>query len=444
MGKYFGTDGIRGEVGTPPLTPAMISALAVSAARWIRAGAPGRREVVVGHDTRASSYWIWSVLCGSFSAMGIDTVYLGIDTTPGVAAETRAREAVLGIMITASHNPFTDNGVKLFGHDGFKLSDDIQMQIEAMMDEAGTPSARADQLGHLEEVEEATAYDRQIEALMAPGTLSGMKLVVDAAHGAVAPRVPGVFRRLGADIEWIGADPTGLNINLGVGATHPEAVAARVIETGAYAGVAFDGDADRLIMVDETGQQVDGDQLIGLIATKWHQGGKLRGGGVVTTVMSNLGLERHLGAMGLNLLRTQVGDRNVVAAMREGGFNIGGEQSGHVVMLDRTMTGDGLVAALEVLDIARKDGRPFSQIAHVFEPVPQKLINVRYNGHDPLQADSVQAAISAASQALAGSGRVFVRKSGTEPLIRVMAEANDPGELDKALHEVVNAIRAAT
>lgn len=443
MGKYFGTDGIRGPVGTSPLTPEGIASLGRAASEWVRAGAPGKAMVVIGHDTRASSDWISAILAASFNAMGLDVCDLGTETTPGVAADTMGRSAALGIMVTASHNPYTDNGVKLFGSDGFKLPDTAQAKIEASMDGGAQHKPVADDTGKRNDQSGSDYYETALAARAGEGALEGLKIVVDCANGAAAPRAPGWLMRLGAEIETIGIDPDGVNINAACGATDPGALAARVVASGAYAGVAFDGDADRLIMVDETGRVVDGDQLIALIASHWHRTGRLRGGGVVATIMSNLGLERHLARLGLTLDRTKVGDRHVVQAMREKGFNLGGEQSGHLVMLDATTTGDGLMAALEVLKIARADGRVFSAVSNVFEAVPQKLVNIRFDGADPLEAGSVKAAIASASSKLGDTGRVFVRKSGTEPLMRVMAEAVDPDDLETALHEVVTAIEAA-
>lgn len=443
MGKYFGTDGIRGPVGTSPLTPEGIASLGRAASGWVRAGAPGKAMVVIGQDPRASSGWISAILAASFNAMGLDVCDLGTETTPGVAADTKGRGAALGIMVTASHNPYSDNGVKLFGSDGFKLPDTAQAAIEASMDAGGQRAPGAGETGTRHEQSGSGFYETALAARAGEGALDGLRILVDCANGAAAPRAPGWLARLGAQVEAIGVNPDGVNINAGCGATAPQALAARVVESGAYAGVAFDGDADRLIMVDERGRAVDGDQLIALIASHWHRTGRLKGGGVVATVMSNLGLERHLAGLGLTLERTKVGDRHVVQAMREKGFNLGGEQSGHLVMLDTTTTGDGLMAALEVLQIARADGRPFSAVSNVFEPVPQKLVNIRYDGADPLDAESVKAAIDSASARLGETGRVFVRKSGTEPLIRVMAEAVDAGALETALHEVVTAIEAA-
>ncbi len=443
LGKYFGTDGIRGPVGKSPLTPEGIAALGRAASQWVSADAPGEKHVVIGHDTRGSCRWISAILVSTFNAMGLDVVHLGTETTPGVAAETRSRSAALGIIITASHNPFTDNGVKLFGADGFKLPDATQAQIEAAMDSPATAGVGARELGSLDTQAGSRSYEAALQAIAPEGSLDGLKLVVDCANGAASPRAPGWLRRLGADVDAIGDGPDGVNINEAFGATHPEALASRVLATGAHAGIAFDGDADRLVMVDETGRMVDGDQLLALIAKDWHRSGRLRAAGVVATVMSNLGFERHLAECGLTIERTSVGDRHVVQAMRAGNYNLGGEQSGHIVLLDSTTTGDGLMAALEVLRIARADGRPFSEVLRVFDPVPQELVNVRYNGTDPLESEKVQATIASACEELGDTGRVLVRKSGTEPLIRVMVEARDTRALETTLHEVVTAIEAA-
>lgn len=442
MGKYFGTDGIRGPVGKPPLTPEGVTALGRAASEWVIAGAPGEPAIVIGRDTRASSDWMSAMLAATGTAMGLEVRDLGVETTPGVAAETKGRGAALGIMVTASHNPHTDNGVKLFGADGFKLPDAAQASIEAAMDEAGRGSAPAGRLGRLDRMSGSRFYEKALQAAATADALEGLRIVVDCAHGAASPRARGWLEQLGARIETLGLNPDGVNINAGCGATHPEALAERVVASQAYAGIAFDGDADRLVMVDESGRIIDGDQLIALIATDWHRSGRLKGGGVAATVMSNLGLEHHLSGLGLRLERTRVGDRHVVQAMREAGYNLGGEQSGHLVMLDATTTGDGLMAALEVLRIARADARPFSQVSRVFEGVPQKLVNIRYDNGDPLETASVQDAIRTASYGLGNTGRVFVRKSGTEPLIRVMAEATDTKALDAALHKVVTAIES--
>ncbi|MEL6956765.1 MAG: phosphoglucosamine mutase [Pseudomonadota bacterium] len=363
MGNRFGTDGIRGQVGSPPLTPEGIVQLGGAMASWLKGqpivapGDSGRHLVLVGGDTRSSTSWIMDLLAGTLSAHGVDVCPLHVATTPQLAFETAGSRASAGIVVTASHNPSSDNGVKIFGHDGFKLSGEDQCAIEALMQQGGDF-----QLPEAFGVVDDTLIQRgYIEHLRNIGTgkLSGFKLVVDAAHGAASFSARNVFEATGAEVTFIGTDPDGININDGVGATHPDMLAAKVVETGAYAGVALDGDADRLIMVDEAGKVVDGDQLLALLATSMQAEGRLKGGGVVTTVMSNLGLERHLSALGLSMPRTKVGDKHVVAALREDGFNLGGEQSGHIVMLDAGTTGDGLLAALHVLSPRRRTDARF-------------------------------------------------------------------------------------
>jgi len=447
--KLFGTDGIRGQVGQYPITPDGVCQFAAAVAQWVRSqalpeGRDGSRHLVLtGGDTRDSSPWILDILSGTLAAHGVDVARLGMATTPQLAFETASRAASTGIMVTASHNPARDNGLKLFGADGFKLSNAEEAAIEEWMaDPHQTASAPAGALGRVEARGGEGRYLQTLTSQDRP-RLSGLKLVVDAAHGAASAIAPRVFEALGADAEFIGVEPDGLNINDHVGATHADALASRVRELGAFAGVALDGDADRLIMVDERGEAVDGDQILGLLASHMQASGQLRGGGVVATVMSNLGLERHLSELGLRLERTKVGDRHVVEAMRAGGYNLGGEQSGHIVLLDAATTGDGLQAALQVLAIAAKDGRRFSEIARVFQPVPQKLVNVRFEGADPLGTEAVKSAIRFAEQALGRDGRVLVRKSGTEPLVRIMVEAVDEGQLTAFITALEEAVRTA-
>ncbi len=447
-GKLFGTDGIRGQVGQYPMTPDGVSRFAAAVAQWVRGqalpeGRDGSRHLVLtGGDTRDSSPWILDILSGTLAAHGVDVARLGIATTPQLAFETASRSASAGIMVTASHNPARDNGLKLFGADGFKLSNTDEAAIEEWMTPPEAGSAPAGALGRVVAQGGEGRYLQTLTREDRP-RLSGLKLVVDAAHGAASAIAPRVFDALGADAEFIGVEPDGLNINDHVGATHTDALASRVREAGAFAGVALDGDADRLIMVDERGEAVDGDQLLGLLASHMQASGQLRGGGVVATVMSNLGLERHLSGLGLCLERTRVGDRHVVEAMRAGGYNLGGEQSGHIVLLDAATTGDGLQAALQVLAIAAKDGRRFSEIARVFQPVPQKLVNVRFEGADPLETEAVQSAIRSEKQALGQDGRVLVRKSGTEPLIRIMVEAVEEDQLAASITALEEAVRSA-
>ena len=445
--KYFGTDGIRGKVGEDPLTPTGVADFARAVAGWVNQQAlPAGRDkhlVLVGGDTRKATPWLRSIVEGTRAAHGVDVAPLFTWPTPGVAFETRGSEATAGIMITASHNKAGDNGLKLFGADGFKLSDADEAAIEAGMSEPEAGSAKAEDLGLIDELWHQKDY--VVDLISAPRPeLSGVKLVLDTAHGATSHCSSYVMHHFGVDLISMANAPNGLNINDGVGATHPEVMAATVVETGAYAGVSFDGDGDRLIMCDETGGVVDGDQLIALLARDMASKGTLEGGAVAATVMSNLGLERYLAGIGVELVRTPVGDRHVVQAMRERGLNLGGEQSGHIVMLDHGTTGDGLAAALEVLSIAARDGRKYSEISSVFEPVPQKLVNVRFAGENPLDSPAVQQAITAVSDRLGSDGRVLVRKSGTEPLIRIMAEAIGPEMLQSAMDELERAVQEVT
>ena len=441
MAKYFGTDGIRKKVGTPPLTPLGMTRLGEALWTYLSETGTADPHVAIGWDTRASSGWIMHSISAALRAHGAHVHLVGDASTPELARFTRTTPAELGIMITASHNPASDNGVKLFDGDGFKLSTAAQTRIETLMGEAGeTTFAPGDP--YRVDLVEWGAPDLS-DYGVAPGSLSDIHIVLDTAHGGATPRAAGILRAAGAEVTTIGDAPDGVNINAGVGATHTEALSAKVVETGAYAGIALDGDADRIIMIDETGAEVDGDQIIGLLATAMHSEGALTGGGVVATVMSNLGLERYLSGLGLKLERTAVGDKHVVEAMRAGGFNLGGEQSGHVVLLDQTTTGDGLLAGLHVLQIAKKDGRKFSEISGVFEPVPQKLVNVRYEGESPMEAASVQEAIARIGKGFGEEGRVLVRASGTEPLIRIMVEAMDSSALDAAMSELEDAVRAA-
>lgn len=440
MARYFGTDGIRKKVGTPPITPLGMTRLGEALWAWLTATVEGTPHIAVGWDTRASSGWIMHALTAPMRARGARIDLLGEASTPELARYTRTSEAMLGIMITASHNPATDNGVKLFDGAGFKLPGDAQTWIESLMGELtdsgfipGDPYKV-----NLVEWGEPELAPYGLEA----GALEGLHIVLDAAHGGGAPRAGAVLTAFGATVTSIGVEPNGVNINDGLGATHTDALAAKVVELGAYAGLALDGDADRGIMVDETGAEVDGDQLIALFATVMQAEGRLTGGGVVATVMSNLGLERYLSERGLNLQRTGVGDKLVVEAMRAGGYNLGGEQSGHIVLLDHTTTGDGLLAGLHALAIAKADGRKFSEISRVFEPVPQKLVNVRFEGESPMRTDAVQAAMYSVANRLGADGRVLVRESGTEPLIRIMVEARDPDALAAALDELETAVRA--
>lgn len=444
--KYFGTDGIRGTANTPPMTPEIAMRLGMAAGKYFRTTSPRRHSVVIGKDTRLSGYMIEPALVAGFTSVGMDVTLFGPLPTPGVAMMTRSLRADLGVMISASHNNYKDNGIKLFGPDGYKLSDEIELDIEARMDRAlDDKLAAPEDLGRTKRVDDAQArYVEIVKASFPRGMrLSGLRVCIDCANGAAYKVAPAALYELGAEVFKIGVEPNGFNINQEVGSTDTAALKEAVKTYRADIGIALDGDADRCIIIDENGSEIDGDQLIGLIAGHWKKAGLLSAKGVVTTVMSNLGLEKHLESLGLNLERTKVGDRYVVERMREGGFNLGGEQSGHIVMSDYSTTGDGLMAALQVLAVMVETDKPLSQLAHVFDKVPQKLVNVRYKGGDPLEADSVKAAIADAETRLGKSGRLVIRKSGTEPLIRVMAEAEDAALMDEAVESVAEAVRTA-
>jgi phosphoglucosamine mutase len=441
--KYFGTDGIRGRTNSAPMTVEIAMKVGQAAGAHFLRGSH-RHRVVIGKDTRLSGYMVESALVAGFTSVGMDVVMVGPMPTPAVAMLTRAMRADLGVMISASHNPFADNGIKLFGPDGFKLSDKDELAIEALLD--GTPPlAPAEQIGRARRVEDARG--RYIHAAKSTFPedlrLDGLRVVVDCANGAAYQVAPAALWELGADVIALGVSPDGTNINERSGSTDPAALRAKVLETRADIGIALDGDADRLIVVDERGTIVDGDQLMALIGASWHKRGLLRGGGVVATVMSNLGLERFMTAQGLTLHRTAVGDRYVVEAMRSHGYNVGGEQSGHIVMTDYATTGDGLVAALQVLAALVTDGRAASDLLRQFEPLPQLLKNVRFAGGQPLEDASVQATIAGAEERLAGTGRLVIRKSGTEPLIRVMAEGEDEALVSELVEEICQSVRRA-
>ncbi len=438
--KYFGTDGIRGRANAWPMTAEIAMRLGMAAGRHFTNG-ERRHTVVIGKDTRRSGYMIETALTAGFTSVGMDVVQLGPMPTPAVGMLTRSVRADLGVMISASHNAFEDNGLKLFGPDGYKLSDEAETEIERLMDEAPelAPPAR---IGHARRLDDGRGrYIEFCKASFARGrTLAGLKVVIDCAHGAAYATAPEALWELGAEVIRIGTSPNGENINRECGSTSPAACQRAVAEAGADLGIALDGDADRVHLIDEKGHVVDGDQIMGLIATRWAAEGRLARNTLVTTVMSNLGLERLLESRGIGCLRTKVGDRYVVEAMRAGGYNLGGEQSGHLILGDYVTTGDGLLAALQVLDALVVEGRPASQVLSMFEPVPQLLRNVRYNGGaKPLEAGSVKAAIAAGESRLGATGRLVIRSSGTEPLIRVMGEAEDSG----LLAEVVDGICAA-
>jgi len=443
--KYFGTDGIRGTANTSPMTAEVALRVGLAAGRLFMSADDRRHLVVIGKDTRLSGYMIEPALVAGFASVGMDVRTFGPIPTPGVAMMTRSMRADLGVMISASHNDYADNGIKLFGPDGYKLSDRTELQIEAMMDEpldkGLAPSSR---LGRVKRIDEAPW--RYVEAAKAAFpkhlSLQGLRIAVDCANGAAYKVAPTTLFELGAEVCAVGVSPNGTNINDECGSTHPGTLAAAVKQYRADIGIALDGDADRLIVCDEKGQIVDGDQIMALIGKDWARTGKLAGGGVVATVMSNLGLERALQAEGLTLERTSVGDRYVMERMRSGGFNLGGEQSGHLILHDYATTGDGLMAALQVLAVMVESGRPMSELARQFEPVPQILENVRYASGKPLDNAGVKAAIAAGDAQLKGQGRLLVRPSGTEKLIRVMAEGDDEGLVRSVIGEVVEAVKA--
>ncbi|MAO91808.1 MAG: phosphoglucosamine mutase [Rhodospirillales bacterium] len=441
--RYFGTDGIRGTANQAPIEVDTVLRLALAAGAHFHRGGH-RHRVVIGKDTRLSGYMLESALVAGFSAMGMDVMLFGPLPTPAVAMLTRSMRADVGVMISASHNPYRDNGIKLFGPDGYKLSDETELEIERLMDEGVSERAAPEDIGRATRIDDAPG--RYIEAVKRtfPEDLSleSLKIVVDCAHGAAYKVAPIVLRELGATVVPIAVAPNGKNINAFCGATDPAAMCEAVSAHGADIGLALDGDADRLIVCDETGYVVDGDQLMALIANSWAKAGHLRGD-VVATVMSNLGMERYLADQGIGLVRTKVGDRYVVDAMRNRGCNLGGEQSGHIVMSDYATTGDGLIAALQVLAVAVRDGAPMSQVGKVFTPVPQRLHNVRYSGGKPLESAAVKKAIALGEAQLNGSGRLVIRPSGTEPVIRVMAEADDPGLIDSVIAHISDAIEAA-
>jgi phosphoglucosamine mutase len=443
--RLFGTDGIRGTANSDPMTAETALRLGQAAGLLFRRGSH-RHRVVIGKDTRLSGYMVEPALTAGFIGAGMDVTLVGPLPTPAIAMLTRSLRADLGVMISASHNPFEDNGIKLFGPDGFKLDDDTERKIEALMasDRRHRLAAPAS-LGRAARLDDAGG--RYIEAAKASFPrglrLDELKIVVDCAHGAAYRVAPTVLWELGATVIPVGVSPDGFNINRGCGSTAPAYIRAQVVEHGAHLGIALDGDADRLLMVDETGELIDGDQILGLIAHSWAGGGQLRGAGIVATVMSNLGLERFLTGQGLAMHRTQVGDRYVAARMREAGINLGGEQSGHVILSDFATTGDGLLAALQVLAVIVEQGRSAREVCRVFTPLPQLLKNVRFEGASPLDSERVQRVIAAAEAKLHGGGRLLIRESGTEPLIRVMAEGEDEALIERMVDELCEVIAAA-
>ncbi|MBY6127818.1 phosphoglucosamine mutase [Qipengyuania aquimaris] len=441
--KFFGTDGIRGRTNQGAMTAATVMKVGQAAGtHFLRGG--HRHRVVIGKDTRLSGYMMESALVAGFTSVGMDVIMTGPLPTPAIALLTREMRADLGVMISASHNPFEDNGIKLFGPDGYKLSDEAEAAIELLIEQEPL-LVQPDRIGRARRIDDASGrYIHAVKQSVASDIrFDGLKVVVDCANGAAYQVAPSAIWELGAEVIAMGTEPNGTNINDGVGSTALDAIKARVVAEGADIGIALDGDADRLIVIDEKGQAVDGDQIMGLIATRLNDRGDLKGGGVVATVMSNLGLERYLKDKGLTLERTKVGDRYVLERMKEGGFNVGGEQSGHMILTDYGTTGDGTVAALRVLASVVRSGKPASELLHVFDPVPQLLKNVRYSGGKPLEAESVKSVIAEAERELEGSGRLVIRPSGTEPVIRVMAEGDDAAQVERVVDRICDAVRDA-
>jgi len=441
--KFFGTDGIRGRTNQHPMTAQMAQRVGQAAGAHFLRG-DHRHRVVIGKDTRLSGYMMETALISGFTSVGMDVVMVGPVPTPAVAMLTRSMRADLGVMISASHNPYGDNGFKLFGPDGYTLSDRDEASIERLL-ETEPKLVDAALIGRSRKIEDARGRYIHFAKATFPEELrlDGLKIVVDCANGAAYQVAPSALWELGADVVAMGVAPNGTNINDGCGSTSPAALQARVVEEQAHIGIALDGDADRLIVVDEAGRIVDGDQLMAVIAISWAKRGMLEGDGIVATVMSNLGLERFLQSNGLDLVRTQVGDRYVLEAMRERGFNVGGEQSGHIILSDYSTTGDGLVAALQILACLVEEGRPASELLHQFDPLPQLLKNVRFGGGAPLETDKVKRAIASAEERLRGTGRLVIRKSGTEPLIRVMAEGEDEATVEQVVDDICEAVKAA-
>lgn len=443
--KLFGTDGVRGTANTAPMTAEMALRLGAAAGRYFRRDQSAAHRVVIGKDTRLSGYMFETALTAGFTSTGMNVLLLGPIPTPAVALLTQSMRADVGVMISASHNPADDNGIKFFGPDGYKLSDAAEEKIEEILAEEIRP-AQAQNIGRAKRIDDGLGryIERAKRTFPAHLRLDGLKVVVDCANGAAYKVAPAVLWELGADVIPVGVSPNGRNINLDCGSTAPQTAAEAVVAHGADVGICLDGDADRVMILDENGALADGDQLMALFATRWAAQDMLRDNTLVATVMSNLGLEYYLHNLGLKLVRTAVGDRYVVEAMRQGGWNLGGEQSGHIVMLDHGTTGDGLMAGLQFLAEMVQQGRAASELKQSFTTVPQRLQNVRFEaGQDPLAAASVKSVIAAAEARLAGKGRLLIRKSGTEPLVRVMAECEDEGMLTSVVDEVVAAVEAA-
>jgi phosphoglucosamine mutase len=439
--RYFGTDGIRGRANRV-ITPELALTVGQAAGLIFRNG-DHKHRVLIGKDTRLSGYMIETALVAGFTSVGMDVLLTGPIPTPAIGMLARSMRADLGVMISASHNPFDDNGIKLFGPDGYKLSDETESKIEDMIDsDLGNQLAKSDDLGRAKRID--GVQDRYIEfaKLTLPKAVSfeGLRVVIDCANGAAYKVAPGTLWELGADVISIGVDPDGFNINKDCGSTDLAAICRKVREMRADIGIALDGDADRVLIVDERGHVVDGDQLLAVIAESWKEDGRLQRPGVVATVMSNLGLERHLGGLGIELVRTPVGDRYVLEHMRTHGYNVGGEPSGHIILSDYTTTGDGLIAALQLLAVVKRGGKRVSELCHRFEPLPQILKNVRYQKGKPLDDDQVRSVIASAERKLGRGGRLIVRPSGTEPVIRVMGEGDDRTLVESVVDDVVEAL----
>lgn len=445
MRKYFGTDGIRGTANEGAMTAETALRVGMAAGRVFRRG-DHRHRVVIGKDTRLSGYMLEPALTAGFTSMGMDVFLFGPLPTPAVAMLTRSLRADLGVMISASHNAFQDNGIKLFGPDGFKLSDEIELEIEHHIDNGLVDDlAGSRDLGRAKRIDDAQArYIEHVKhSFPRDLTLEGLRIVIDCANGAAYKVAPAVLYELGAEVVTVGTEPDGFNINDDCGSTAPQRMCDTVRERRADIGIALDGDADRLIICDENGRIIDGDQIMALIARSWKAAGKLSAPGIVSTVMSNLGLERYLNGLGLDLVRTQVGDRYVVDYMRTHGFNVGGEQSGHIVLKDFSTTGDGMIAALQVLAVLKAENRPVSELCHLFDPLPQLLQNVRFKKGEPLKEKDVEAAIRDGEARLGKTGRLVIRKSGTEPLIRVMGEGDDEKLVRAVVGDICSAIESA-
>lgn len=443
--KLFGTDGVRGTANVEPMTAETVLKIGMSAGLRFQRG-KHRHRVLIGKDTRLSGYMLEPALTAGFISMGMDVFLIGPMPTPAVAVLTRSMRCDLGVMLSASHNPFQDNGIKLFGPDGFKLSDDVEGKIEEHVANGLSNKLSASaELGRAKRLDDVHGrYIELVKHSFPKGkTLDGLRVVIDCANGAAYSVAPAIFWELGAEVIPLGVQPDGVNINQKCGSTAPEAMCTAVTEFRADFGIALDGDADRAIMADETGSLIDGDQIMALIAKHWHKNGTLQKDGIVATVMSNLGLERFIEGLGLTLERTKVGDRYVVEHMRTHGYNVGGEQSGHVILSDFSTTGDGLISALQVLAVIVDSGKRASEVCSVFEPLPQILRNIRFKGGQPLEAEIVKTAISECEQRLGSNGRLLIRKSGTEPLIRVMAEAEDEELLSDVVGEVCQAVQEA-